>query len=76
MISTHVLNRGGKRVTSPLDDLSKRSDGVLYRNCISIVSSIYSALHFTSLYSLDYADLNTDVLCREFAAQGCYKETI
>ena len=35
MIHTHVLNRGGKGVKSPVDDLERRIGGVLYRNHIS-----------------------------------------
>ena len=35
MIYTLVLNRGGKGVKSPMDDLSRRSEGVLYGNHIS-----------------------------------------
>lgn len=35
MIYTHVLNRGGKGVKSPVDDLQRREEGVLYRKDIS-----------------------------------------
>jgi len=34
MIYIHVLNQGGKGVKSPMDDLKRRSGGVLYRNHI------------------------------------------
>jgi len=34
MIYTQVLNRGGKGVKSPVDDLQRRNAGVLYRNYI------------------------------------------
>jgi len=35
MIYTHVLNRGGKGVRGPVDNLQENPDGMLYRNHIT-----------------------------------------
>jgi hypothetical protein len=74
MIYTHVLNRGGKGVKSPVDDLYRRIPGVLYRNHISPAPSLASGL--TACIHEAYAGWGDGALCREFAAQRCYEETI
>ena len=70
-----VLNRGGKGVKSPVDDLKRRRSGVCYTETIynSMATAARIAMHYDNG---SYGDLMRWVLCRDFAAQRCYKETI
>jgi len=74
MIYTHVLNRGGEGVKTLVDDLYGRIAGVLRRNRISAILSVADAL--TVCFHGAYAGSGIGVLCREFATQSCYEETI
>jgi hypothetical protein len=43
MVYTPVLNRGGKGVESPVDNLWRKNSGVFYRNHITVVRPLNQA---------------------------------
>jgi hypothetical protein len=74
MIYTHVLNRGGKGVKSPWTFLRETA------KCV-FTETIYHPNQDTtgvliSCKNRGYGDFGPGALCRNFAAQGRYRETI
>jgi len=66
MIYSHVLNKGGKGVKSPVDDLSRRSE-VFYTETIYPLASIRK--HGIIVYKYwRYDRITGEVLCRDVAA--------